>query len=226
MASLAYQNEAGRTAILSGTEATKMYNESKYRRILRFKQQHLSNPDLLDVNGRDLLKAVDQDIKELQGLLNIGQENNPPPGPPPGSEDRNNIMTDTEVGQNGITTMGGSNARINEDAFDDEALTVTGGASPIQIEGYGSGVQNYVNQNPTAVRILMEEYSKVKDLPLSADYNRFMSTMASKFNIDQQDAAELAQELFEKTRPVESEEPTTPTTNTTNRRNRIRNRGR
>ena len=72
----------------------------------------------------------------------------------------------------------------------------------------------------------MEEYSKVKDLPLSADYNRFMSTMASKFNIDQQDAAELAQELFEKTRPVESEEPTTPTTNTTNRRNRIRNRGR
>ena len=53
-----------------------------------------------------------------------------------------------------------------------------------------------------------------------------MSTMASKFNIDQQDAAELAQELFEKTRPVESEEPTTPTTNTTNRRNRIRNRGR
>ena len=35
-----------------------------------------------------------------------------------------------------------------------------------------------------------------------------------------------AQELFEKTRPVESEEPTTPTTNTTNRRNRIRNRGR
>ena len=226
MASLAYQNEAGRTAILSGTEATKMYNESKYRRILRFKQQHLSNPDLLDVNGRDLLKAVDQDIKELQGLLNIGQTSDPLPRGEPGSEDRNNIMTDTEVGQNGITTMGGNNVRINEGGFDDEALTVTGGASPIQIEGYGSGVQNYVNQNPTAVRILMEEYSKVKDLPLSADYNRFMSTMASKFNIDQQDAAELAQELFEKTRPVESEEPTTPTTNTTNRRNRIRNRGR
>ena len=201
-----------------------MYNESKYRRILRFKQQHLSNPDLLDVNGRDLLTAVNEDIRELQGLLNIGQENNPPPGPPPGSEDRNNIMTDTGVRQNGITIMGGSTVSTDEGAFDDEALTATGGGTPIQIEGYGSGVQNYVNQNPTAVIILMEEYSKVKDLPLSADYNRFMSTMASKFNIDQQDAAELAQELFEKTRPVESEESTTPTTSGSNRRNRRRNR--
>jgi hypothetical protein len=150
--------------------------------------------------------------------LNIGQTSDPLPRGEPGSEDRDNIMTDTEIRQNGITTMGGSNAKINEDVFDDEALTVKGGASPIQIEGYGSGVQNYVNQNPTAVRILMEEYSKVKDLPLSADYNRFMSTMASKFNIDQQDAAELAQELFEKTRPVVSKEQPAPATNRSNRR--------
>ena len=226
MASLPYRNEAGRTAILSGTEATKMYNESKYRRILRFKEQHLSNPDLLDVNGRDLLTAVDEDIRELQTILKIGQENKPLPGGGPrggpGSEDRNNILSDTEVRQNGITTMGGSTVSTNENVFDDEALTATGGAAPIQIEGYGSGVQNYVNQNPTAVRILMEEYRKVKDLPLSSDYNRFMSTMASKFNIDQQDAADLAQELFEKTRPVVSEKPSIPTTSRSRRRRRRR----
>jgi len=225
MASLPYRNEAGRTAILSGTEATKMYNESKYRRILRFKEQHLSNPDLLDVNGRDLLTAVNEDIRELQRLLNIGQTSDPLPGGEPGSEDRDNILSDTEVKQNGITTMGGSTVKTNESTFDDEALIATGGASPIQIEGYGSRVQNYVNQNPTAVRILMEEYSKVKDLPLSSDYNRFMSTMASKFNIDQQDAEDLAQELFEKTRPVVSEKPSIPTTSRRrNRRNIIKNR--
>ena len=225
MASLVFQNEAGRQAILSGTEATKMYNESKYRRILRFKQQHLSNPDLLDVNGRDLLTAVNQDIKELQELLNISQENNPPPGPPPGSEDRNNIMTDTGVRQNGITTMGGSNARINEGGFDDEALTATGGGTPIRIEGYGSRVQNYVNQNPTAIMTLMEEYEKVRNNRLSADYNTILDTINRVFGLNSRaEAIGLAEKLFEASRP--SEEQPAPTTNRTNRRNRIRNRGR
>ena len=220
MQSLVYQNEAGRQAILSGTEATKMYNESKYRRILRFKQQHLSNPDLLDVNGRDLLTAVNQDIKELQGLLNIGQENNPPPGPPPGSEDRNNIMTDTGVRQNGITTMGGSNAKINEGGFDDEALRATGGGTPIQIEGYGSRVQNYINQNPTAIRTLMEEYEKVRNNRLSADYNTILGTINRVFGLNSRaEAIGLAEKLFEASRP--SEEQPAPTTN---RRNRRRNR--
>ena len=223
MASLAYQNEAGRTAILSGTEATKMYNESKYRRILRFKQQHLSNPDLLDVNGRDLLTAVNEDIKELQGLLNIGQENNPPPGPPPGSEDRNNIMTDTEVRQNGITTMGGSNARINEGGFDDEALRATGGGTPIQIEGYGSRVQNYIDQNPIAIRTLMEEYEKVRNNRLSADYNTILNTINRVFGLNSRaEAIGLAEKLFEASRP--SEEQPAPITNRSNRRNRRRNR--
>ena len=177
-------------------------------------------PDLLDGNGKLLLKSVDEDIKELQKLLNIGQEKNPPPGPPPGSEDRGNIMTDTEVRQNGITTMGGSTVSTDEGAFDDEALIATGNVTPIQIEGYGSRVQNYVNQNPTAIRTLMEEYEKVRNNRLSADYNTILDTINRVFGLNSRaKAIGLAEKLFEASRP--SEEPTTPTTN---RRNRRRNR--
>jgi len=217
MQSLAYRNEAGRIATLSGTEATRMYNESKYRRIIRFKEQYMYDPDLLDGNGKLLLKSVDEDIKELQELLNISQENNPPPGPPPGSEDRNNIMTDTEVRQNGITTMGGSNARINEGGFDDEALTVTGGGTPITIEGYGSRVQNYIDQNPTAIRTLMEEYEKVRNNRLSADYNTILDTINRVFGLNSRaQAIGLAEKLFEASRP--SVEQPAPATNRSNRR--------
>ena len=122
-----FDDRTGKRITLSGDKAQAIYNREKLNGLVRFRSQYMADQDMLDTNGKILLREIDQDIRDLSAQLKID---------PPISvkTDASDTDTDTSGAKKGdsLSVMGGKTKESRVQPVDSPARTVTDISSEIE----------------------------------------------------------------------------------------------
>ena len=166
-----FDEATGKEVTISGDKATKIYNTEKLNGLVRFRSQYMADQDMLDTNGKILLREIDQDIRDLSAQLKID---------PPISvkTDASDTDTDTSGAKKGdsLSVMGGKTKESRVQPVDSPARTVTDISSEIEKDMVTSSsfknrfLRGYEqNKGKLIIAIMNSEQTKNPNATISRD---------------------------------------------------------